>query len=231
MFGKNPVEKKDIRDDGMLRVVGGAPFYTIQGEGLYAGMPAIFLRLHGCPLRCYFCDTEFSNPNDPELHITKIKALVKLIAPQWCRLLVVTGGEPLRQNLEPLVSTFAQSGWTVQVETSGIIWQDCLLDTVIVVSPKTGAIHPKIREHANAFKYVIKAGQLDVDGLPFTNTQIQFGTPQALAKPRSGVPIYLSPMDEGDPTANQQNLEAAAASAMANGYVLGVQLHKLVGLP
>jgi 7-carboxy-7-deazaguanine synthase len=66
MFGKNPVAKQEIDGDGMaLRVVDGAPFYTIQGEGPFAGDAAVFLRLHGCPLRCFFCDTEFSRAEDP----------------------------------------------------------------------------------------------------------------------------------------------------------------------
>ncbi len=231
MFGKNPVVKKDIRDDGMYRVVGGEPFFTIQGEGIYAGVPAVFLRLHGCPLRCFFCDTEFSDPNDPELHVTQVVAKIRNAAPKWCKLLVVTGGEPTRQNLDPLVSAMAGLGWTIQVETAGIIWQECLLDCVIIVSPKTGSIHPKIRENANAFKYVIQDGHQDEDGLPLTNTQIQGGTRQPLAKPRAGAPVYLSPMDEMDERDNLANLKAVAKTAMIHNYIMGVQLHKLVGLP
>jgi 7-carboxy-7-deazaguanine synthase len=232
MFGKNPVVKANLERTGVLRVVNGAPFFTIQGEGPFAGMAAVFLRLHGCPLRCFFCDTEFSNPTDPELTVTEVANMIEAAAPGWCRLLVITGGEPVRQNLAALIDIMIHDGWTIQVETSGILWQDCLMDTVIVCSPKTPTIHPKIHEHAHAFKYVIKSGEVDVaDGLPMTNTQIEGGIAHRLARPRDEADVYLSPMDECDPEKNQRNLAQVAAIAMSYpSYRAGVQLHKLMGL-
>lgn len=233
MFGKNPIAKQELDRPGLeLRVVKGSPFYTIQGEGPYAGDAAVFLRLHGCPLRCFFCDTEFSDPNDPEYTYLEVRRLIHAAAPSWCKLLVITGGEPVRQNLAPLIAYMVKDGWTIQVETSGILWQPCLLDTVIVCSPKTPEIHPKIYDHAHAFKYVIKDGHVDVeDGLPLTNTQVKDGRDQRLARPRPGAPVYLSPMDECDGRKNQANLRTVAWSAMQFKYRAGVQLHKLMDLP
>jgi 7-carboxy-7-deazaguanine synthase len=233
MFGANPVAKAELDGDGAeLRVVDGKPFYTIQGEGPFAGQAAVFLRLHGCPLRCYFCDTEFSNPADPSRLVETLVAEIQQAGPAWVRLLVVTGGEPVRQNLSLLVEVMTGLGWTIQIETSGIMWQDCLLDTVIVCSPKTPRIHDKIYEHAHAFKYVVKEGQIDPrDGLPITNTQNETGAFNKLARPRPGVPVYLSPMDECDPVNNAKNLETVARIAMAMPYRAGVQLHKQMGLP
>lgn len=234
MFGKNPVAKSEIDGDGMsLRVVDGAPFYTIQGEGPFAGDAAVFLRLHGCPLRCTFCDTYFSSPEDPRVPILDLAQMIHDAAPAFCRLLVITGGEPVRQNLGPLIEYMtSRHGWTVQVETSGILWQDCLHHTVIVCSPKTPEIHPHIFEHAHAFKYVIKNGEVSQDdGLPVTNTQIEGGKARPLARPRHGAPVYLSPMDECDPVKNARNLEMVARLAKTFPYRAGVQLHKLMDLP
>jgi 7-carboxy-7-deazaguanine synthase len=57
MFGKNIVISQYIEPSGALKIVD--LFYTIQGEGPYNGMPSVFVRLAGCNLRCYFCDTNF----------------------------------------------------------------------------------------------------------------------------------------------------------------------------
>jgi organic radical activating enzyme len=217
----------------MLRVVNGRPWYTIQGEGPFAGDPAIFLRLHGCPLRCFFCDTEFSNPHDPYVPVDQLAQMIESIAPSWCRLLVVTGGEPVRQNLAPLIEEMVQKrGWVVQVETSGILWQECLHDTVIVCSPKTPTINESIFNYAHAFKYVIQVGETDPnDGLPLTNTQIEGGRKQPLARPRKDAQVYLSPMDECDELKNKLNREEVLLSAMNYGYRAGLQLHKILGTP
>lgn len=233
MFGKNPVEKSEIDGDGqILRVVDGKPWYTIQGEGPFAGDPAVFLRLHGCPLRCFFCDTEFSQPTDPYVQVDQLVEMIIAVAPPWCKLLVITGGEPVRQNLEPLVETMVGFGWTVQVETSGILWQDCLHDTVIVCSPKTPVINEFVFKYAHAFKYVIQANGVDPDdGLPLTNTQIENGRPQRLARPRKDAPVYLSPMDECDEQKNQRNRDEVLLSTLNFGYRAGLQIHKILGTP
>lgn len=233
MFGQNPVAKNELAKDGYeLRVVKGSPFFTIQGEGPFAGDAAVFLRLHGCPLRCFFCDTEFSNPEDPTLEVGQIITEITQVAPEWVRLLVITGGEPTRQTLHVLVSAMVGLGWTVQIETAGLIWQECLRDTVIVCSPKTEVIQSAVWDHAHAFKYVIRDGEIDpTDGLPLTNTQKENGKAKRLARPRSGAPVYLSPMDECNPELNRRNREMVAKIAKAFPYRAGVQLHKLMDLP
>lgn len=243
MFGKNPVAKSEITGDGKsLHVVKGSPFYTIQGEGPFSGDPAVFLRLHGCPLRCFFCDTEFSHPDDPTLHYMGAVTAIQTAAPEWCRLVVITGGEPVRQNLSKLIPALLGLGWVVQVETSGILWQDCLgLDGVhIVVSPKTGKIDPRIAHNAVAFKYVVAAGSADPeDGLPLTNTQNEGGHKIRLARPWDyqgdgrtypGT-VYLSPMDEYDEARNSVNRAEVARLAMQYGYRAGLQVHKHLNLP
>ncbi len=231
MFGKNYVAKNMSGMNGLsLRLVSGSPFYTIQGEGPYAGVPAVFIRLHGCNLRCWFCDTEFSNPDDAWWGIGK---LVKLVKDFDCRLVVITGGEPMRQNIAPLCQRLVSKGMRVQIETAGTIWVDGMGQALasIVVSPKTPVIHASIQRWANAFKYVVNAGmEMTDDGIPITATQP--GTqPKALAAPlHPEVPVYYSPMDEYDEIKNKANVVFAAALAMQYRRHLTVQLHKLARL-
>ncbi len=98
------------------------------------------------------------------------------------------------------------------------------------MSPKTPKIDPQIYDHAFAFKYVIRAGEIGDDGLPVRSTQIP-GDNAVLARPRPGVPVYLSPCDEFDEEHNQANQRAVAATALMHGYRAGVQLHKILDLP
>ena len=92
------------------------------------------------------------------------------------------------------------------------------------MSPKTPKIDPRVYDHAFAFKYVIRAGEVGDDGLPVRSTQIP-GDNAVLARPRPGVPVYLSPCDEFDEERNQANRRAVAESALKHGYRAGVQLH------
>lgn len=240
MFGQNPVEKADITGDGLsLRVVQGSPFYTIQGEGPFSGQPAVFLRLHGCPLRCHFCDTEFSKPEDPTWDVSYLlDRIMEVRGPS--RLVVITGGEPVRQNLGPMVELLVRQGMAIQVETSGILWQNCLLQTVVVVSPKTPRIHPMVAHHAAVWKYVIQCGELaPEDGLPLTNTQIPSGRKEYLARPWDYFTkdnpfrgqVYVSPCDEYDEVRNKLNHAEVARVAMEFGYRAGLQVHKYLNLP
>lgn len=244
MFGHNPIMKQDLGSGTTLRVVQGSPFFTIQGEGPFAGHPAVFIRLHGCNLRCWFCDTEFSSPDDPEWQTVRLARVAFDMAnyePGKGRatLFVITGGEPLRQNILPLVSHLLKQGMRVQIETAGTLWIDGLETFsgptwghrfTIVVSPKTPTVHEKILEHAHAFKYVVGQNtHVDDEGRIWANTQKEEGTPRPLAK-AGNQPVYLSPMDEYNETVNAENRRKVAALAMRHGYIAGVQMHKLLNI-
>lgn len=239
MFGNNPVAKPELHADGKrLQVVQGSPFYTIQGEGPYAGEPSVFVRLHGCGLRCHFCDTQFSDPTDP---VCSVDTLVGAVLQKWPfhpatrrPLVVVTGGEPMRQAIGMLCARLALAGCRVQIETSGVLWQPFLdqdwarRDVTVVVSPKTPAIHADMQRRADAFKYVVRAGGVDAeDGLPVESTQVA-GQRARLSRPRPGAPVFLSPMDEYAPEKNTANRAAVAQLALTYGYRAGVQLHKVL---
>ena len=191
------------------------------------GRPSVFVRLHGCNLRCWFCDTKFDDPNNP---VVPVEDLLDQIVDLRQPLVVLTGGEPVRQPLGKLVTRLHAAKKTVQIETAGTLWQDCLSEINIVVSPKTPLIHGKISAFAMAFKYVIRAGEVsDADGLPTMSTQRK-GQPGLLARPRPLAPVYLSPLDEYDPEANDRNRQEVFRLALKHGYIAGIQLHKVFGV-
>lgn len=249
MHGLNRIRKYEADPENRYQVA--EIFYTLQGEGPHSGLPAVFLRLTGCNLRCWFCDTAWDDDNDPYRSTFWITASIyRLTRGKPCSLLVITGGEPARQNLAPLVHAMGAffADWRIQLETAGTLWQPAMADPQVelVVSPKTPAIHPEVYERAAAFKYVVRAGEVGKHGLPLYTTQASgktptIGTPAqnpwlvpatetTVCPPRLGAPVYLSPCDEDNSLANEQNHAAVAQLALEHGYRAGVQLHKVLGL-
>lgn len=95
-------------------------FYSIQGESTYSGLPCVFIRTSGCNLRCSYCDTKYAYEDGTDMSIDAIKALIRSYG---CRLLEITGGEPLIQNeeLNKLISLLLDNGYKVLLETNGSI--------------------------------------------------------------------------------------------------------------
>jgi 7-carboxy-7-deazaguanine synthase len=94
-------------------------FHSIQGESTFAGLPCVFVRLTGCPLRCTWCDTEYAFYGGSEQSIDTIMDRVRSYG---CALVEVTGGEPLAQSECPaLLARLCDEGFTVLLETSGAL--------------------------------------------------------------------------------------------------------------
>jgi 7-carboxy-7-deazaguanine synthase len=94
-------------------------FYSIQGESSFVGQPCVFVRLTGCPLRCTWCDTEYAFYGGSEQSIEYILGKVESYG---CRLVEITGGEPLAQSEAfPLITKLCERGYDVLIETSGAI--------------------------------------------------------------------------------------------------------------
>ena len=94
-------------------------FFSIQGESTHAGKPCVFVRLTGCPLRCVWCDTAYAFHGGTE---RSLDSIVGEVERHGCRLVEITGGEPLAQpEVHALISALADRGYTVLIETSGAI--------------------------------------------------------------------------------------------------------------
>jgi len=92
-------------------------FYTLQGEGYHKGSAAYFIRIGGCDVGCHWCDVKESW--DANLHLpTPIEHIVNQ-AKQYSDTVVVTGGEPLMWNMDPLCKALHGQGMQVHIETSG----------------------------------------------------------------------------------------------------------------
>ncbi len=228
-----PAEKPDYREGGSLDVQ--EVFATIQGEGPFAGRRAVFVRLAGCSLQCPSCDTDYTSDRKRQGY-TWTHIDIKKAAKEWKgtgKLVVLTGGEPLRQNVFPLCDLLASNGWNVQIETNGIHdfkYEYFPDDVDIVCSPKTGSINELLKPKILCLKYVLEAGKVDPDdGLPLSVLGLECRV--ARPWPEFYGEIYVQPQDDRDPVKNKANLDAAIKSCMKFGYRLSVQTHKIAGLP
>lgn len=94
-------------------------FFSLQGETSRAGLPTVFVRLTGCPLRCTYCDTTYAFSGGQTMSLTAIVAAVGRHAPRY---VTVTGGEPLAQkNSLQLLRTLCDAGYAVSLETGGML--------------------------------------------------------------------------------------------------------------
>jgi 7-carboxy-7-deazaguanine synthase len=230
-----------------------AIFPTVQGEGPFSGEPAVFLRLAGCNLQCPMCDTDYTSQRTI-MPVEKIGPAVIGAHPSRGRyrskLLVITGGEPFRQNFAHFAGRMLLAGWRVQIETNGtmaphpaffnpavIAPEDRHLITV-VCSPKLAMLHSAVRDvmrwsKDSAFKYVLNYDSVDKsDGLPILALGHSLGQGKRVARPFNGFdgPVFVQPADTGDKLENEMNLAACYDSATNFGYRVGIQLHKVLGV-
>ena len=92
-------------------------FYSLQGEARTVGLPTVFVRLTGCPLRCQYCDSAYAFSGG---EIMSLPAILERVAGYGPRYVTVTGGEPLAQpNCIPLLAALCDQGYEVSLETSG----------------------------------------------------------------------------------------------------------------
>ena len=94
-------------------------FYSLQGETSRVGLPTVFVRLTGCPLRCTYCDTSYAFAGGKNMSLVEILAQVAGYSPRY---VTVTGGEPLAQkNCLPLLGALCDTGYQVSLETGGAL--------------------------------------------------------------------------------------------------------------
>jgi 7-carboxy-7-deazaguanine synthase len=95
-------------------------FHSIQGEGRRAGLPCVFVRLHGCGLRCAWCDTPYALDHRSGGEARDVDDILAAVARHRCRFVELTGGEPLEQEAcIPLLTALCDQGYEVAIETGG----------------------------------------------------------------------------------------------------------------
>ncbi len=200
-------------------------FYTLQGEGLRAGRPAVFCRFAGCNLWsgreadratavCRFCDTDFVlTGNDPDGgKFASATVLAQRIGQLWPigqahRYVVLTGGEPLLQVDDPLLEALHSEGFEIAVETNGTVAAPTGIDW-ICVSPKAGA------QLAQTYGHELKLVWPQVGLDPRALEQLEFNN------------FLLQPMDG---PLRASNTRAAIDYCKANPkWRLSVQTHKVL---
>lgn len=201
-------------------------FYTLQGEGLRAGRPAVFCRFAGCNLwsgreedreraTCRFCDTDFVGTDGALGGRYEAQALAEQIAALWPagqahRYVVLTGGEPLLQVDEPLLQALHAQGFEIALETNGSLPVPAGVDW-ICVSPKAGADWVQRRGHE--LKLVFPQPGL----MPGDIGEVDFEH------------LLLQPMDS---PLRAQHTRAAIDWCMAHPrWRLSLQTHKILNIP
>ena len=111
-------------------------FYSLQGEGFLAGVPSVFVRLAGCPLRCRWCDTKYAWDEVAGTRYS-VEKIVQTVQQNRSRFVVVTGGEPMiNPDLPQLVQKLKASGKHITIETAGIAFIPELGCDLMSISPK-----------------------------------------------------------------------------------------------
>jgi 7-carboxy-7-deazaguanine synthase (Cx14CxxC type) len=190
-------------------------FYTLQGEGANAGRPAIFCRFAGCNLwsglerdrataACKFCDTEFVGGTK---YATAEELARRISSESECRLVVLTGGEPLLQVDAALIAALHSYGRLIAIETNGTIEAPEGIDW-ICVSPKAGTEIKQLS--GNELKVVVPQEGLDMEWLGGLEFSHRFAQPMA---------------------GKERSQEWAVQWCLDNpAWRLSLQTHKLLGL-
>ena len=197
-------------------------FTSIQGEGLRQGEPAIFIRLAGCNLRCPFCDTKYARRGGEDMAVGEILGIVRLFRDEFpTRWVCLTGGEPLAQNVGPLVRRLKADGLRVQIETNGTFAPRAPADWY-TVSPKPPGyeFHPLFLKKAREVKLVVSR---DLTGAAVRSIRKAFPTV---------VPLLLQP--QGHALWSMRKavdlLREACRSGLENVRI-SIQLHEVLDLP
>lgn len=212
-------------------------FQTIQGEGVHVGLPAIFVRLQGCPVGCPWCDTRHTWVVDPERQVPSCQVLDRSNeSDAWsfmsateileifqrlgytARHVVITGGEPCLYDLLEFSTLLLAEGFTVQVETSGTQEVRVHDEAWVTVSPKIGmkgglAVLPQALSRANEIKHPV-ATEYHVEEL---NTLLH------VSDLRPDVQIALQPISQ-----KKLATELAIRVCIERNWRLSVQVHKYI---
>jgi 7-carboxy-7-deazaguanine synthase len=189
-------------------------FRTVQGEGAHTGKPSYFLRIGGCDVGCHWCDVKESW--DATKHpLTPIGQMLEGIG-LHDQTVVVTGGEPLMWNMDPLTSALKTAGKRVHLETSGAYPYTGTWDWICLSPKKTKAPREEWYEAAHELKVIV-----------YNQDDIRWAQEHA-AKCNAGCQLYLQPEWSRRETA----VPLIIAFLEQNPHWrLSLQSHKYIGMP
>jgi 7-carboxy-7-deazaguanine synthase len=196
-------------------------FWSIQGEGARSGLPSIFLRLTGCTLQCPYCDSRQAWAEGTRMTVKRILAeIAGLKASYPDSQVVITGGEPLEQDLGELVAGLRQGGYFIAIETNGIYSQDLALEWW-TLSPKDVSefyIAGDLKKKINEVKLIV-------------NRNLDTGVIEKIREIGNDFPIFLQP-DGYDRYRYRRSfaLFKACQSRGIRNVRLGVQMHRIFGI-
>ncbi len=201
-------------------------FYSLQGEGINAGRPAVFVRFSGCNLRCPFCDTD----HKAHTMMTAEEIVEKIKSPRG--LLVLTGGEPSLFVDESLIHALHAAGFEIAIETNGTRPLPAGIDWV-TLSPKD-AFCPgatPVLTSCDELKVVFTATDPNDPALAALEKWESFGHSKSspLGGTRGG--LLIQPCDTGDPEQNAAVTRAAVAWVKAHPlWRISLQIHKILDI-
>jgi 7-carboxy-7-deazaguanine synthase len=196
-------------------------FASVQGEGLRQGEATIFVRMAGCNLRCAFCDTRYAWTGGTELSVGRVLDEIRRIQKRFpARWVCLTGGEPLLQDVEPLIRRLKQSRIKVQVETNATQFRPTRADWVTVSpKPKDYFCEPRFRRAAREVKLIV-------------SKELTLAT---LRRLRNEFPVRIPILLQPESNAAWSKVKAVRLlkSGLRHGLKnirLSLQLHKIFGL-
>lgn len=199
-------------------------FLSIQGESSHAGRPCAFVRLTGCPMRCVWCDSEYTFTGGVRMNFDEILEKLENFG---CRLVEITGGEPLAQkNVFPFISMLCDKGYEVLIETGGYVSTEnvdqraaIILDVKCPGSGESERNHWVNLEHLRREKDEVKFVVADLNDWNFACEIIEKYNLQNRAKEILISPVY-----------GTANLPEIAEKVAQSGLRvrLNLQLHKFI---
>ena len=189
-------------------------FYTIQGEGYYKGTAAYFIRIGGCDVGCHWCDVKESW--DPNLHPPTSIEIISSQAQQYAKTIVVTGGEPLMWDMDPLTYLLKTKGMQTHIETSGAYPLTGQWDWICLSPKKAKEPLAEIYAHAEELKMIIH-----------NRDDFKFAEAQA-AKVSTSCKLYLQP----EWSKRDKMMPEMVAYVMKNPkWIMSLQTHKYLNIP
>lgn len=222
-------------------------FLSVQGEGIFAGTPAFFVRLQGCPLRCSFCDTKKAQDESAgtPMHVEEICEYLRMLGTSYplIKTVIVTGGEPLYGDngtqLRALVRLLCNKGYKVHIESSGTVTQPWLIGMLADWNSNVHlTISPKFRDEMDTEFMEVDSDLVDdaaqikfvVGGSAINEVRVHSFVHKHNLIERDA-PICVQPIDYGkDHPETKLAILRAMEMVKKYNWLLSYQMHKCLNI-